>query len=134
MLLNQDARDLPTKLLKTNFIPTKSEFIFNYDGKFKESINPDKNQLKINKVLVDVECSHDGSLKHVLKYFFHPVSYPKSMKKNKNQQNPDFVISNKEKKRRAKQALESKKIKKSKLIFKNNKKKTTGDLKTSKNE
>ena len=23
---------------------------------------------KFNKILVDVECSHDGSLKHILKY------------------------------------------------------------------
>jgi hypothetical protein len=111
MLLNQDAKELPSKLYLPNFTPTESEFIFDYRINKEESTFENKNQLKIQKVLVDVECSHDGSLKHVLKYFFHPTPFPKP-KKNKN--TPDFIISNKEKKRRAKQAQESNKIKKSK--------------------
>ncbi len=75
-------------------------------------INQDATKLQLdleekpNKILVDVECSHDGSFKHILKYI-----EPKSLKKKKilkiNQK-----ISNREKKRREKQ----KKVEKSMII------------------
>lgn len=37
----------------------------NKDGR---NINPNDLPFKPNKILVDVECSHDGSFKHILKY------------------------------------------------------------------
>lgn len=74
--------------------------LFNADGiyfnQFPEGIN------LYDKVLVDAECTHDGSIKHFRK-FFEEKKYEKQ-KENKNQ----FVISNKELKRRAKNKITNK--------------------------
>ena len=66
-LINKDARNLETK-----------DFGFKFD-----------------KILVDVECTHDGSFKHILKYI-----NPRNPKKKKNKEIPKN-LSKREQKRRA---------------------------------
>lgn len=91
------------------FIKTENEHIYKYEKKGKLE---EEKRLSIDKVLVDVECSHDGSFKHILKYFGgHPSRRQKSGKGEVR------VLSNREKKRRAKQAQNSTKKLKSKSRF-----------------
>ena len=68
-------------------------------------------ELTLHKILVDVECTHDGSFKHLLKYV---TSSELSSKKQKS--DPGNPISNREAKRRAKQ-LQSRQNKNSKEEF-----------------
>jgi 16S rRNA C967 or C1407 C5-methylase (RsmB/RsmF family) len=98
-LVNRDARELPIRVNLQNFIKSENNHIFkikNVDKEINEELH-----IQIDKILVDVECSHDGSLKHMLKYL--QSSKPKS-KKKKSDNEPIMIISNREKKRRAKQA------------------------------
>lgn len=97
-LLNEDARSLPKEFFLNRFEQSNEKHIFSYNRSSKSTKDENFSPIQIDKVLVDVECSHDGSLKHMLKYFA-----PKRMKKKKKPQ-PLFSISNREKKRRAKQA------------------------------
>ena len=106
-LLNQDARELPQAFYKNAFKPTELQHIY----KYKTDQNCQEERVKITKILVDVECSHDGSLKHMLKYFKPSKGKKFGKKDNKNQ--PLFVISNKEKKRRARQAEQNRQYGKS---------------------
>ena len=122
-LLNQDARQLPLTYNTAQFKKTELEYIYTYDNS-----NPSKDT-KITKVLVDVECSHDGSLKHMLKYF----TSKQLKKKLINSNQPEFIISNKEKKRRAKLAEQAKThIKSISSFF--NPEKINGPLRTSRKE
>ena len=99
-LLNEDARALPQNFFLNAFEATVDEHIYSYRRSTEKTTGDEACPLPIDKVLVDVECSHDGSLKHMLKYFA-----PKNQKKKKkSRQEPLFTISNREKKRRAKQA------------------------------
>lgn len=70
-------------------IPKINKFKNNFlENKFSEIIS-------FSKILVDVECSHDGSFKHVLKYIFN-----KEIDIKEKQLDLSEGISNKEKKRR----------------------------------
>ena len=102
--MNQDARDLPKHFYLNRFIKTDQNHIYNYDQSPKQEDSINKHPIQIDKVLVDVECSHDGSLKHMLKYFTSKSKF----RKKKSDSKPLFVLSNREKKRRAKQAKLSK--------------------------
>ena len=120
-LINEDARKLPEKIELSMLEKSK------YDRIYRISDTPGKNQfIKFDKVLVDVECSHDGSLKHMLKYFIPPNLTQKSKKTSKNQ--PIVILSNKEKKRRARQKEAAKTASRS-----NSHKKTSGPWKISEN-
>lgn len=82
----------------------------------KDDLTDEANQvppkdLTLHKILVDVECTHDGSFKHLLKYI---TSSELSSKKPKS--DPGNPISNREAKRRAKQ-LQSRQNKNSKEEF-----------------
>jgi 16S rRNA C967 or C1407 C5-methylase (RsmB/RsmF family) len=109
-LLNQDARNLPGKIDLNMLKQSKYDHIYELSETQKE-----EKIVQIDKILVDVECSHDGSLKHILKYFLPQNFKPKKTKTDQ----PIVILSNKEKKRRAKQN----KINAKKSIFK---KKTHG--------
>jgi len=105
--VNRDARELPIRINLQNFIKSENNHIFEIKNVDKE-INAE-HHIQIDKILVDVECSHDGSLKHMLKYL--QSSKPKN-KKKKLKNEPIMIISNREKKRRAKQAQMNSKSKK----------------------
>lgn len=126
-MIESDARFFPKDFNLSKIRKTKNDFIFELikheqqqnlsplnETKKKEKINqyPIKNPpkilpkltinrkeiLKFDKVLVDVECSHDGSFKHVLKFLI-----PKKDYKVKKKPVQNIKISNKERKRREKQ-------------------------------
>ena len=60
----------------------------------------------LDKILVDVECTHDGSLKHIMKFIAREETVPKPPGSG-----PHKKISKKEQKRRDKQKLASNKSK-----------------------
>ena len=106
-MLNKDARKLPEYFNLSKFTKSNYEHIYNYDfdldKKIKSIEQISTENIKIDKVLVDVECSHDGSLKHMLKYF------TENSEKTKKSVKVEKPISNREKKRRAKQLKNSNK-------------------------
>jgi 16S rRNA C967 or C1407 C5-methylase (RsmB/RsmF family) len=63
-----------------------------------------------DRVLVDVECTHDGSFKHIVK-FLGGSKYTKKIKKARNFIGPEKKISNNEMKRRLQQKLRNGKFK-----------------------
>ena len=67
--------------------------------------NPDQPHFHFDKILADVECTHDGSFKHILKYIENQIrnEKPQNPKSNESDRKTDKKISKKEKKRREKQ-------------------------------
>jgi 16S rRNA C967 or C1407 C5-methylase (RsmB/RsmF family) len=122
ILTQEDARQIPIQISTKTLYKTKHDFIFTYKNtnpqrkpKGNPEMIPKKSKFKndflenklsepilFSKILVDVECSHDGSFKHVLKYIFN-----KEIEVKDKQVDLNGDISNKEKKRRMKQRLSS---------------------------
>ena len=98
-LVNGDARDIHLDFNLKNLTKTEDDLIYTQNEKPCKS---NKNII-FDKVLVDVECSHDGSFKHILKY----LNTKSEKNKKKNKSIKPIVLSNREQKRRMLQKSQS---------------------------